>query len=330
MGRTHLWHPTACLALLLTGCAGTTPGVPSPTAVETPSGPVPDVVAGECPDPTQTPPTSQAAEFANGASWARVCGTSTAGIGSGIPTDGVFANVLLGPPDALVTGLDDLVEFANGLPRMPGDAACTSEFGPAYTLVVGYPDGSTTMITGELYGCRAIGGDRTGARELLDDFGNRLRAQRDAYPQLAPAASSCLDPEPPFGDAFVQPRLDQTTAAYALAVQTEGILERVVNEITEWPQLRDEIARDSVPQTPATTSGGDSDQNADSSSTSFEVGVSIEAANAQCETLTLQVSQGTVYWSEPGGESMVWQPSASAIEALQPYLDWATTGATPR
>lgn len=303
--------------LLLAACSPLTgqpgsPRVPTPTPVAPPTGPAPTVVAGQCPDPADTPNVGGDFNLPPRASWARICGTSVAGTGT---EPGVVGErVRQAPPDALVTNLDGLIEFANALPIPDGDLACTMEFGPAYTLVVGYPDGSTQMITGELYGCRFIA-NRIGAQELLDDFGNRLRAQRDAYPGLAPVIEPCVDAEQGvLGDLFVQPNLEQTSTAVINAADFEA--KPRVQEVAEWPMLRDAILADSQPYHP------EPDPTADS--TSFGPAAVIEAINPQCEALTLQVSGEGVFWNTPGDHvPMIWQPDAASREILQPYLDWA-------
>lgn len=313
--RKHSWYPVLGLALILAGCGGVTAQadseVPEPPAVTPPTGAAPTVVPGPCPEPADTPATNGEYEFAPDANWARICGTSSAGTGV---DPGLDDRVFNSPPDALVTNVAELIEYANSLPKATGDTACTMEFGPAYTLVVGYRDGTTQLVTGELYGCGAIG-DRIGARELLNDFGNRLRAQRDAYPELAPDGADCADPAA--GDFFVQPTLEQTTAAYVLANPKQEYV-RKLNQITEWTQLRDEMLAASAPERTDSPSPDDG-------TTGFGPAVTIEAMNPQCEALTLQVSEGRVYWAEPGGQPMIWEPSEAAMAALQPYLEWADT-----
>lgn len=307
------WRSAVIGLALLTACGASTgtPGAPSPAPVATPTGPVPQVSTGPCPDPASTPVTATSYDLPDGASWARICGTSVTGTGS---DPGPNADVLLGPPDALVTNLDGLVDFANSLPTMPSDIACTMEFGPAYTLVLGYPDGSTQMVTGELYGCRQIG-DRMGAQEVLDDFGNRLRAQRDAYPEFAPATDNCQAAPAGFGDRFVQPTIEQTTSGQVLGQPTDDF-RFATRPIAEWAKLRDEIIADSAPPPPPDASPSDT-------TTSFGPAVTIEGLNAQCEALTIQVTSDTAYWTQPGVGPMVWALSEDAKAILAPYLEWA-------
>ncbi len=293
------------LALLVSACTTATPAdVATPTPPPAPSTPTAPVTPAECPDPADTPTSGASYEFADGAAWARVCGTSASGTGQ----DPGLSRVLNSPPDALVTNLDGLIDFANGLPTNTANMACTADLGPSYTIMVGYPDGSTELITGELYGCGMFG-DRLGARQLLTDFGNRLRAQRDALPDLAPPALNCADPTA--GDIFVQPSLQQTTSAEVVRYDN-GAVARMT--ITEWAQLVETIQAESTPPPP---------QAPGSQTTSFGPAIEIDARNDQCETLTLQVSEGRVHWSAPGGGPMIWKPTDDDLSILQPYLDWA-------
>ncbi len=184
-----------------------------------------------------------------------------------------------------------------------------------------YPGRQRTQpIRRRAAGCRPVG-DRAGAGELLNDFGNRLRAQRDAYPQIAPAADSCAEPPEGFGDRFVQPAPHQTTAAYVVATPPDNY-QRVVRQIEEWPALLDEMQRESRSPAPPASEPGDG-------TTSFGPAVEIDATNPQCEALTLQVSDKVAYWTDPTAGPMVWQLSDEALAILQPYLDWAAATIEP-
>lgn len=100
------------------------------------------------------------------------------------------------PKDALVTDVDELAEAVNGLDAASPDLACTMELGPAYQLVFSYPDGSTIVASGELYGCRPVvvnGVERTGADEPWEKFIELLRAQRRQLEAPAPVDASSID-----------------------------------------------------------------------------------------------------------------------------------------
>lgn len=100
------------------------------------------------------------------------------------------------PKDALVTDVDTLAAAVNDLEPKATDAMCTMDLGPAYQLVFTYPDGSTTVASGELYGCDDVvvhGAVRTGAYEPWEKFIALLRAQRASLDPPAPADPSTID-----------------------------------------------------------------------------------------------------------------------------------------
>ncbi|WP_183096161.1 hypothetical protein [Nocardioides stalactiti] len=60
------------------------------------------------------------------------------------------------PADALVTGVDDLVAAINDLDVSGPPEMCTMDLGPGYRIVFGYDDGSTFVVSGQLYGCHTL------------------------------------------------------------------------------------------------------------------------------------------------------------------------------
>lgn len=146
-------------------------------------GPVSPYDAPECPAaPVDTRTQTGPDHVPDGASSVRLCG------GNEIAIDA--------PKDALVTGVDEVAAAINGLDTASPDLACTMELGPAYQLVFGYPDGSTTVASGELYGCRPVivnGVERTGADEPWDTFIELLRTQREQHDPPAPVDASTID-----------------------------------------------------------------------------------------------------------------------------------------
>ncbi|KRA38324.1 MULTISPECIES: hypothetical protein [unclassified Nocardioides] len=159
---------------------------------------------------------------------------ATGKAGEGVPDGATTARLCQGqgtkfdvPLDALVVGIEDLIATANGLDAYPEwgpNSACNLDFGTGYQIVFGYPDGSTTAVTGELYGCRAvtIGGDdvRSDPETLWARYSSLLREQRDALdpPASTPAADlSCGGPQvSPAGRAA-----DMTEAVYCF--EGEGV-----------------------------------------------------------------------------------------------------------
>lgn len=93
------------------------------------------------------------------------------------------------PSDVLTSGAQDLVAKYNSLPTRDKDTNCTSEAGPSFLMVFGYPNVQVIAIRGELFGCGEMGG-RLGAKTLFDDFQTRLRKQRAARPSTPGAEAS--------------------------------------------------------------------------------------------------------------------------------------------
>ncbi|HEX2857655.1 MAG TPA: hypothetical protein VHO26_09290 [Propionibacteriaceae bacterium] len=93
------------------------------------------------------------------------------------------------PSDALTSRLDDLAALINSLPAVPADATCTAELGPHFALLFYYPDGTRSVVAGQLDGCRVIAG-RRGAQQVIDTFLAWLLDQRRAEP--APAVTAAL------------------------------------------------------------------------------------------------------------------------------------------
>lgn len=161
---------------------------------------------------------------------------ATGKAGDGLPPGATTARLCQGqgteidvPLDALDTGIDDLTDAVNGLDPYPAwstDSACTMDLGPGYQIVFGYPDGSTTTVTGELYGCRAVtidGEDVRGNPEVLwAHYAALLRQQRDASdpPVATPAANLACDQ---IGMSPVGRAADMTEAVYCSDVPGPGV-----------------------------------------------------------------------------------------------------------
>ncbi len=84
------------------------------------------------------------------------------------------------PTDALTTDVEGLVTAINALAPAEEHAMCTMDLGPGYRIVFGYDDGSTFVVSGQLYGCHTLvvgSGDRAGAETAQQEFLTRLEAQ---------------------------------------------------------------------------------------------------------------------------------------------------------
>lgn len=98
------------------------------------------------------------------------------------------------PRDALVTQVDDVAAAVNGLELATPDRACTQELGPGFQLVFTYPDDTSVVAAGGLYGCRDVivhGVERTGADVPWERFIELLQSQRE---QMDPPPASTLEP----------------------------------------------------------------------------------------------------------------------------------------
>lgn len=60
------------------------------------------------------------------------------------------------PDDALTTGVDDLVAAINALEPTGEPEVCTTDLGPGFRIAFGYDDGSTFVVSGQLYGCHTL------------------------------------------------------------------------------------------------------------------------------------------------------------------------------
>ncbi len=105
------------------------------------------------------------------------------------------------PADALVSGVDELVEVVNTQPiRKDNGGGCTLDLGRGYLLAFAYPDGEVQVVSGELYGCRqlVVGGTvRDNPERPWQRFIDLLREQRrTATPPAEPGVlPSCSSPD---------------------------------------------------------------------------------------------------------------------------------------
>lgn len=177
-------------------------------------GPVSPYDAPACPTtPVDTRTRTGPDHVPDGASSVRLCGAT-----------GIAIDV---PDDALVTGVDEVATAINGLEAAAPDMACTMELGPVYQLVFDYPDGSTVVASGELYGCRPVvvnGVERTGADVPWERFIELLQAQRERLDPPAPvdaATIACPAPADTSGLPSVGRAQDLAVAVYC-AEETLG------------------------------------------------------------------------------------------------------------
>ena len=84
------------------------------------------------------------------------------------------------PADALTTDVEGLVDAINGLEETGAPEVCTMDLGPGYRIAFGYDDGSTFVVSGQLYGCHTLvvgNGYRTSPETAQQELITRLDAQ---------------------------------------------------------------------------------------------------------------------------------------------------------
>ncbi len=84
------------------------------------------------------------------------------------------------PGEALVTDLEGLVSAINALDVTGEPEVCTMDLGPGYRIAFGYDDGSTFVVSGQLYGCHTLvvgSGYRADPEAAQQEFLTRLTAQ---------------------------------------------------------------------------------------------------------------------------------------------------------
>ena len=174
--RWLLLATAVAVAALIVGVVTAPPGVPAATRERVPPG-----SAGESPC-TTTPAGAYADALARrltsveaGARAVWLCNTND--LGPQVPAD------------ALSSRLDELAALINSLPELPPDASCTAELGPHFALLFYYPDGTRSVIAGQLDGCRVIAG-RMGAQRIIDTYLAWLLDQRRTQP--APSVTAAL------------------------------------------------------------------------------------------------------------------------------------------
>lgn len=176
-------------------------------------GPVSPYDAPACPaSPVDTRTQTGPGDVPDGATSARLCG------GAGNPIEV--------PVDALVTGVDELAAAVNALEPASGSLACTMDLGPGYQLVFAYPDGATTVASGELYGCRTVAVDgvaRTGADEPWAKFIELLRAQRTELKPAEPDPSQIGCANSPAAPTLGRPQ-DLAVAALCVGESTPVLI----------------------------------------------------------------------------------------------------------
>ncbi len=161
----------AVVAALATTLGGSDGGAgPAGPAASDPAAPTdvacPPPPSEDSPDPVDEIDPDAPGEVPAGATVVRLC----QGVGMEIEV----------PEEALTTDVDGLVDLVNGLAETDEPQICTNDYGQGYRLVFGYPDGSTFVVSSQLYGCRlnVVGSTyRVDADAPIDGFTERLQLQ---------------------------------------------------------------------------------------------------------------------------------------------------------
>ena len=180
------------------------------------------------------------------------------------------------PPDALATHVADLVDLINGLPRLPSDASCTMELGPHFALLFDYPDGTRSVVGGELDGRRVIAG-RRGADTAVTAFLGWLLEQRHRIPPPVVDVTPSCDTTYPVSSWLPPSVADTVRAVWCPADAKTG------HPIASWTSLRDIIAARATTDTGAGGSG--------------DLRGTIIAVSSSGERTVLGLTGTTVRWS---------------------------------
>ncbi len=139
------------------------------------------------------------------------------------------------PPDTLTTHVADLTDLINGLPRQPSDASCTMELGPHFALLFDYPDGTRSVVGGELDGCRVIAGRRGADTAVTAFLGWLLEQRRQVPPPVVDVSPTCGTTYP--ASSWLPPPVADTVRAVWCPVDSAA-----PHPIPWWATLRDAIA----------------------------------------------------------------------------------------
>lgn len=211
------------------------------------------------------------------------------------------------PPDVLTEDVAALITFYNDLEPAGDEKICLADLGLRYDLVFTYENHAPVRITGEAYGCRAVG-DRQGAPQVLDKFTELLSQQRT---QIGPwpgetAPPQCLEREP-----YLRPTVDQLAAGQAALCVTEGrdLPERQVPiSANDWQTLSDDLTENTKPDESGAGIFGDCDDDA----------VFLIATNSWGEQLTIQIHCGVGGWQPNRREELMmrWEMKPSTYKLI--------------
>ncbi len=212
------------------------------------------------------------------------------------------------PTDALIIDPGAVVAAYNAQERANlAVMTCTAELGPAYRLVLEYPEGRVVQLRGELYGCRVVG-DRTGAPHVLDAFVMGLLEQRKAAPVTLddPIGEPVCEAMGMNPLSWLPATMDTTVAGYLCA---DGAKEARTIDATAWETIRDDWAAHA-------TEGGRTEQEMSSCTQTYAT--TLVGATASGERVVLQGMCGVWEHWRPGTDtSWVWRPGPAASAIIE-------------
>lgn len=285
-------------ALLLAGCGAPSTATPAPggapgtapASQSEPWAPTP-VACAELSERAQDP-----TEVPLGVARVTLCSEP------GHPSAGLIA-----PPDALVVDPDTVVRAWNELAVPGAQMACTAELGPAYRMVLEYPDGSVVQLAGEMYGCRPVGGrvastprPTGGADQVLDAFATALTAQRTTIP--VPAGEQ-VRPDCDGAGSWLTPELGDTVSGFACS-PSDGQPTRTDIPDADWAVIAADASANSVPAASATMPTCEK-----------APGPSLVGVSKAGEIISLFESCGW-YQTFDRAEPRLWQPGTDAAAIL--------------
>lgn len=250
----------------------------------------------ECPDKPVDAKTQVGPDrIPDGAVSVRLCS------GTGVPLDA--------PGDALVANVADVADAVNGLEAADPQQVCTLVLGIGYQLVFGYPDGTTTVASGSLYGCREVivnGVKRADADIPWELFIERLRAQREQLdpPTLATAPAACKRTygETPAGTPLGRPQDLEVAVLCTDALKGGSRAEISTDELNT---LLADLESRSV------ANAGYLDCGAPRPSPR------IEGLTAWGDRVSLQAECGNGWFTVDSATNTVWQPSPAATKIIE-------------
>lgn len=225
--------------------------------------------------------------------------------------------MMLSPPDALVDNIDQLIAAFDELEMSSPDMMCTEELGPAYDLVFTAADGSTTVLRGEIYGCRTVG-ERVGADIYLAQFTELLleqRAERGAWREATDGAVCgktswiVATPETADGDALL------------CLPNDDGTHREVTVEGDDLATLRDDLAANTVPAGDAERECSDRVVLVLSTSYGDQLSIDIRCGVGQWLTAAPSGEASGEARGEARGEVLQWQLSPQSQEIIQRLVE---------